>query len=283
MASLDAFECYDHLLFEPLAEYGWDAEEVPWRNDSIDWNSYEAVIIRSPWDYQDDPKHFIRVLETIERSTARLENSLDVVRWNLNKGYLQEMQQKGIPIVETQWEDSLSDEIVEELHALFDQDEFIIKPLVSANADHTYRLDAESVAQKKETLLRVFNKRPLMIQPFMENIITEGEFSLFYFAGNYSHAILKTPKKGDFRVQEEHGGHLKSVQPESSLKSLGDRTMQMLPETPLYARADYVRTTENKFALMELELIEPSLYFNMDPESPRRFAKAFNKWMQIRR
>lgn len=280
MASLDAFECYDHLLFEPLAAWDWHTEEIPWRKENIDWNRFDAVIIRSPWDYQDDPEHFMRVLKTIDQSTAHLENSLNIVQWNLDKRYLQEMQQKGIPVVQTVWKDQLMASEIEPFFEYLQSDELIIKPVISANADHTYRISTEFDTKIAEKIGRVFADRPLMVQPLMENIVSEGEFSLFYFAGNYSHAILKTPQQGDFRVQEEHGGRLKSVTPEQQLRDLGRRTMQLLPETPLYARADYVRTSSQNFVLMELELIEPSLYFNMDPNSPKRFAKQFDRWMQ---
>lgn len=280
MASLDAFECYDHLLFEPLADRGWQTEEIPWRNEETDWNRFDAVIIRSPWDYQDDPDSFIRVLETIDQSSAHLENSLNIIRWNLDKRYLREMDQKGIPVVQTLWKKQLTASEIDPLFQEFQTDELIIKPVISANADHTYRITRNFNDQIAEKLSRIFANRPLMVQPFKANIVSEGEFSLFYFAGKYSHAILKTPQKGDFRVQEEHGGRLKRVTPEHSLRALGRKTMQSLPETPLYARADYVRTSGHNFALMELELIEPSLYFNMDPDSPDRFAEQFDHWMQ---
>ena len=122
--------------------------------------------------------------------------------------------------------------------------------------------------------------REIIIQPFMNNIVEEGEFSLFYFGGRYSHTILKTPRKNDFRVQEEHGGIITSVIPEPKLRSTADLVHSVINPVPLYARADFVRTERNTFALMELELIEPSLYFRMDPESPGRFAKAFEERMK---
>jgi hypothetical protein len=117
----------------------------------------------------------------------------------------------------------------------------------------------------------------------MSSVIDEGEFSLFYFDGKYSHAILKTPKADDFRVQEEHGGRLKAIVPEKSLFAEADNTLaaitKLTGEMPLYARVDFVRFCNEingeEFALMEAELIEPSLYFNMDDNSAQRFANAF--------
>ncbi|MDX1440598.1 MAG: hypothetical protein R3284_11920, partial [Rubricoccaceae bacterium] len=123
-----------------------------------------------------------------------------------------------------------------------------------------------------------FAERAYMVQPFMQNVVDEGEFSLFYFNNVYSHTILKTPKTGDFRVQEEHGGIIQSVDTEPELLKAGDHAIASLPNL-LYARADFVREG-SKFLLMELELIEPALYFRMDPASPMRFARAFDERMR---
>ena len=124
-----------------------------------------------------------------------------------------------------------------------------------------------------------FVGREMLAQPFVDAIVDEGEFSLFYFDGSLSHTILKTPQTDDFRVQEEHGGIITAVTPEEKLVQCGAQVMEALGETPLYARPDFVRTPEGGFALMELELIEPALYFRMDEGSPMRFASAFVRRM----
>jgi glutathione synthase/RimK-type ligase-like ATP-grasp enzyme len=280
MADLEAFECYDHLLYQPLADRGWEVFEVPWQSTSVNWDRFDAVVIRSPWDYQDYPAPFMQVLETIHQSSARLENSLAIVKWNLDKRYLREIRQKGIEIVPTHWQDRLQPAEIPSLFDARDTNELIIKPVISAGADHTYRVGRNIDSKLQDKIESVFANRPLMIQPFMDSIVSEGEYSLFYFAGQYSHAILKVPAKDDFRVQEEHGGSLEAVQATYELRSAGDRTMRALPELPLYARIDFVRTSGGDLALIEIELIEPSLYFNMDPESPQRFAREFDEWMR---
>lgn len=280
MDDLKAFECYDHLLFHPLAKLGWKAEEVSWRDKQVDWNQFEAVIIRSPWDYQEDPKAFIDVLKKIENSTARLENKLDLVTWNIDKSYLRDLWEKGIEIVPTIWETSFDEKKLESYFRELQNTEIIIKPTISANADDTFRINHPVSVSYIGRLRNTFESRPFMIQPFMDNIIREGEFSLFFFGDTYSHTILKTPKNNDFRVQEEHGGRLKKVEPGEQLLNTARELLEYIQPRPLYSRMDYVRTPRNTFALMELELIEPSLYFNMDPESPRRFANVFNQWME---
>lgn len=274
MDSLQDFECYDSLVIEPLKKLGWNSREVSWREQQVDWNEFDAVIIRSPWDYQDHSEAFLKVLSKIDQSNARLLNGLDLVKWNISKNYLKQLEEYGVLIVPTLWGTSYTDEFL--LHAFeqFATEKLIIKPCISANADDTYRLNKNDGQLNQLQLETRFNNRQFMLQPFMSAIIDEGEFSLFYFNGEYSHAILKKPKINDFRVQEEHGGQLISITPEKSLLSTAALVLQKIPFPTLYARLDFVRHHQ-QFALMEAELIEPSLYFNMDSGSPERFANAF--------
>lgn len=274
MDSLEDFFSYDTMLFEPLEKVGWLAEEVSWRKPDVDWNIYDVVVIRTTWDYQADVQEFMACLQRIETSSAVLQNSLRIVEWNVSKNYLKDLQSQGINIVPTLWFDSFKLKEIQQGFVYFDTPELVIKPLVSANADHTYRLTPENILQQADELKGIFNNREFMLQPFLTGIVEEGEYSLFYFSGHYSHSILKQPESGDFRVQEEHGGQLKSVNPCEEMLTTARHCLAALPEDVLYARIDLVRH-KNEFAVIEIELIEPSLYFNMDPDSPQRFVDAF--------
>ncbi len=273
--NLENFFTYDKLLFEPMKKIGWMAEEISWKNEEVNWNDYNSVIVRSTWDYQNDSEKFLNVLEKINNSSAYLENNLDLMRWNMNKNYLYDLENKGIRIVETIWEKSFNPNTAFQYFDKLKSDEIIIKPNISANADNTFRLTREKLIEKLHDLEKIFADREFMVQPFMQNIVDEGEYSLFFFNGEFSHCVLKKPKEKDFRVQEEHGGKFKSVVPSEQQKTIGKNIIDKLAVLPLYGRTDLVRTVDNDFALMELELIEPSLYFNMDSESPTRFANAF--------
>ncbi|HSR53210.1 MAG TPA: hypothetical protein VLV83_20490, partial [Acidobacteriota bacterium] len=258
---------------------GWQVESVPWRTRGVPWDEFEAVVIRSPWDYQDDPEAFLDVLAEIERSQAELFNSLDLIRWNLSKTYLRDLEGRGVATVPTLWQDGLQSG---DLDRIFDQvgaDEIVLKPLISANADGAFRLNRQTPAERIAQAQAYYSRRPFLAQPFLRSVVDEGEFSLFYFNGEYSHCILKTPKPRDFRVQEEHGGDIRAAQPEQSLLSSAQQVLDALQSPPLYARADLVRCNADDntpFRLMELELIEPSLYLRMDPDAPARFAQALN-------
>jgi glutathione synthase/RimK-type ligase-like ATP-grasp enzyme len=274
---LSGYVTDDDLAIEPLRELGWDVETVSWRQTRAKWNEYAAVIIRTTWDYQKNLPTFLRVLREIDSNT-RLANSLSVATWNADKIYLRKLEERGANIVPTIWRDHGLEKT--DIAKWFDQlqtDEIVIKPNVSANAENTFRLHRNTAITPE--LIEVFANRSYMVQPFMRGIVEEGEFSLFYFGGEYSHAILKTPKTSDFRVQEEHGGVIQPVQPTARLLTAGEKILQFVKPTPLYARADFVRDENDNFALIELELIEPSLYFRKDEHAPRRFANAINNWL----
>lgn len=280
MDNLEAFDCYDHLLYKPFRQFGWSVEEVSWRTKQVNWDQYEAVIIRSPWDYQKDATAFLQVLQDIQESSAVLENKLDLVEWNIKKTYLRDLEKRGIEIVPTIWGSALFPDDIGHFFKELGSSQIVIKPTISAGADNTFWLKETTGEQDWDRIAHIFKNRNFMVQPFMANIVEEGEFSLFFFGENYSHTILKTPKADDFRVQEEHGGTLANVDPEQELLDSAKQLLATLDPLPLYTRVDYVRTSGNSYALMELELIEPSLYFNMDPDSPQRFAQVFNEWMK---
>ena len=276
MDSLENYVSDDELAIAPLNELGWQVETISWRDKTVDWNDFECVIIRTTWDYQKSPNEFLEVLREIDASKARLENPLKIVEWNLSKLYLRELEAEKIKIVPTIWDEKTADEMsFQRWLAHFKTDEIIIKPIISATAEFTYRL-----RDFLPELTEVFANKAFMVQPFMPKVISEGEFSLFYFGGIYSHTILKTPKPKDFRVQEEHGGIITQVTPSEKLLETGREVFDFIKPLPLYARVDFVRDETDNFCLMELELIEPALYLRMDKDAPKRFAQIFNNWVK---
>ncbi|MFL6514479.1 MAG: RimK family alpha-L-glutamate ligase [Chthoniobacterales bacterium] len=265
----------DELAYPPLHRLGWQVDAIPWQRQNVEWRNYEAVVIRSTWDYPTDPDTFLAVLAEIERSGTLLLNSLELVRWNICKTYLRDLAGRGVPVVPTIWRERLEPN---ELGALIDAvgtEQVVIKPVVGANAAGTFRLHRNAAHSSDVEVSAYYADRALMAQPFLSSVTTEGEFSLFYFNGQHSHTILKTPKSEDFRVQEEHGGSMRSIQPDAALRQAGELALKAAGETPLYARADFMRRNhDDAFLLVELELIEPSLYLRMDPEAAERFANA---------
>ena len=275
MDDLSGYVADDDLAIPALADLGWRVDTVSWRDTNTDWNAFAAVIIRTTWDYQKEPERFLSVLEQIDNSAARLENPLETIRWNLSKVYLRDMERRGCPIVPTIWDAAYTAEDFATWRDELSADELIIKPVVSATAEHTYRLREYDTG-----LESVFKTREFMVQPFMPAIITSGEFSLFYFGGEFSHAINKSPRTNDFRVQEEHGGIITAVDPSPSMRRAADNAVKAIGQELLYARVDLVSDANGNFLLMELELIEPALYFRMDERSTMFFAEQFDRRMQ---
>jgi hypothetical protein len=278
MESLDSFissAADDELAYAPLRSLGWEVEAVPWRRPAMDWGEFDAVVIRSTWDYHNAPEEFVAVLEQIGRSGVHLENTLDLVRWNLNKTYLRDLERRGVPIVPTLWGSDLGPVDERAILGRLGTEAVVLKPVVGAGASHTYRLTRGSPAWSAAAA--AFVHRGYLAQPFLPSVVTEGEYSLFFFGGELSHTVLKTPCSQDFRVQEEHGGFTRAVAASDRLMAAGRRVMAATGQVPLFARVDLVRLGRDGFRLMELELIEPSLYFRMDPGAAGRFALALDK------
>jgi glutathione synthase/RimK-type ligase-like ATP-grasp enzyme len=267
----------DERAVQPLADIGWEVFTLSWRQQDIPWESFDAVVIRSTWDYWHDVSAFFDKLEDISRR-SRLANPIELVRWNLEKTYLRDLQSSGISIVPTMWVRHVSAGDFATIAGHLAADELVIKPVVGANGDDAFRLSPADPASRLEGIASRFSGRDAMVQPFVTRILDEGEFSLFFFGGEFSHAVRKVPAAGEFRSQEERGAEILRLEPDAGLVEAGRRAVAALPSLPLYARADLVRGSSDDCLLMELELIEPSLYLRMDPSAPRRFALALDRW-----
>lgn len=272
MHSLEGFECDDELTLEPLRHRGVEVALIPWR-EPTDWRQFDAVIVRSPWDYQSRFAEFLKVLRDIDRRGTPLWNPLPLLEWNLHKSYLLELQSRGVPIVPTIRGESLTVERLRSLPEELGAEEIVIKPIVGAGAQRTHRLYFPWTGEAEDAAVADHVDSEYLAQPFLPAIAEEGEYSLIYFQGELSHAILKTPKPGDFRSQEEFGSRLIEITPDAQLRSCGDRVIAALSVRPLYGRVDLVRHDEG-FALMEVELVEPALYLRKSPGASERFADA---------
>jgi len=267
----------DEHAIEPLAELGWKVSTVSWRQEEIPWKAFDAVVIRSTWDYWNDVPAFLRALKEIDRQT-RLANPLKIVRWNLHKTYLADLEKRGVGIVPTLWPERVQPGSFAACSEQLQSDALVIKPVVGANGDRAFRVSAADEPGRLQEISRCFADRRALVQRFMPHILDEGEYSLFYFNGEFSHAILKVPAASEFRSQEERGAEVHSVIPEKRLLHRGRLALGAIATVPLYARIDFVRDETGDFVIMELELIEPSMYLRTDPGAPMRFARAIDGW-----
>jgi glutathione synthase/RimK-type ligase-like ATP-grasp enzyme len=270
----------DALAIAELERRSLQVDEVPWRRAGIDWRVYAGVIVRTTWDYQHDLAGFFARLDEIEAAGVPLANPAPLVRWNARKTYLADLSARGVPTVPTRWGRGLSAADLRGLPELIGADDIVNKPVVGANADDAYRVTRDASDELLAAVAARYLDRDWMAQPFLSAILGEGERSTFHFAGRLSHAIVKRPKPGDFRVQEEHGGLIEPWSPDDDALRVADAVLAALGQPPLQARVDLVRLDDGSLALMELELIEPSLYFRMHEDAPRSFARAVEDWLR---
>jgi glutathione synthase/RimK-type ligase-like ATP-grasp enzyme len=267
----------DEHAIEPMAGLGWQVSTLSWRQVAEPWGGFDAVIIRSTWDYWHDVPAFLEVLAQINRQT-RLANPLSLVHWNLSKTYLRDLEGKGVGVVHTLWLDGLQGRPPAACAKRLATDQMVVKPVIGANGQDAFRFCRDEDPARWEEISACFRGRACMVQPFMANVLSEGEYSLFFFAGAFSHAILKVPLAGEFRSQEERGAEILAVTPETLLLQRAQRALAVVSPPPLYARIDLVRNSAGDFEALELELIEPSLYLRTDPWAPERFAQAIDRW-----
>jgi len=267
------------LSFPNFDALGWQVQAVDWRSSSVNWDQFNAVYIGVPWDYPEEPDRFMQLLELIDRSSAVLVNDLSLVRWTLAKTYLRDLEKGGVAIVPSLWLDEMDANIISNAFRHFDVDKIILKPVVSTNATDTYLLSQNRFAECEAELTENFRQRPLLVQPFIERIIRDGEYSLFFFDNAYSHAIQKIPQQGDFRVQEEYGAQIASIDANEELQAAASRALALADPSPAYARIDFVQDDADNYLLMELELIEPSMYLRTNAFAPERFARAIDQYV----
>lgn len=264
----------DNLLAQALHQRGVPFQIINW-NEALPPAEITHLLIRSPWDYYLQPQKFLSYLDTCEDSGIRVLNDATIVRWNHTKQYLEELAQKGLNVVDSLFVKSdQSAQQVKELLLKSDWPEVVIKPTISGSSYLTFKTRADSpefLVQARKILAH----GDLMAQPFLPSIQDSGEVSMLYFYSDrpeYSHSVLKVPKSGDFRVQNDFGGKSIHYSPSPALRELAEKIILSLPAGWLYLRIDLV-DCKNKPLISEIELIEPALYFQQFPKSAIRLAE----------
>ena len=263
----------DRLLVDELLRRGVDTRAVLWDDPSVSWATFDSVVIRSCWDYQLRTGPFLAWVASLEEAGVPLWNPAGLVRWNHHKGYLQDLERSGVAIVPTVFLERGARASFAELLTERGWTEAVIKPAVSASANRTSRVSIESAAPAQEALDALLADGDVLVQRFLPEIASLGEWGLIFFGGTFSHALLKRPASGDFRVQTELGGSAVRQDPPPGILAQAQEVARRIPEPWLYARIDGV-DLGGVFTLMELELIEPFLFLADEPLAPVRLADA---------
>lgn len=263
----------DALLIPELKRLGAGTTVVPWSDPGMDWSRCSAVVVRSTWDYHLDPGRFLDWTLGLERLGVPAINSAPLLRWNARKDYLRTLEAAGVRVVPTRWIAPQERQTLRSVLESAGWDQAVVKPVISASAHETWRTDLGSSGAHEARFRRLVAGGDVMVQPFLNEIETAGEWSLVFLGDGFSHAVVKRPKTGDFRVQKQFGGSRELVQPDDRLLTAARGILVHTPGPAIYARIDGC-VVDGHFLLMELELIEPELFLGMAEGRAARFAEA---------
>ena len=278
-SNLPDWEVDDRSLITALEKLNIECFRPAWDDEDFDWSSCDLILPRTTWDYQERIADFLPWLERVA-GESRLLNPLPLIRWNLDKRYLRDIERSGlISLPESIWLDMQpGDAPLPPLRSLCAERGWrraFLKPVIGATAWGTLPFDAlseDGLSAAEEHLREWLPRRGMILQRYHEQVEAEGEFSLIFFEGRFSHGVQKIPRPGDYRVQDDHGATDHPWEPPGDWVTRCAELLEHLTPQPLYARCDFLRGTSGEPLLIELELIEPSLFFRHDSAAAGRFA-----------
>lgn len=272
----------DRIAAEALRADGGIVVPVVWDDALVDWGEFSAIIIRSTWDYHLQPHLFRLWVDRLAQEGIPVWNPIKILRWNIDKRYLLDLETNGIPIPRTRFLDGKESFDLSSLKSFMGTDEVVVKPVVSASSWNTWRCSlGDFSGEVRRRLDDLLDGTDVMIQEFMPEIATEGEWSLIFFGERFSHAVRKYPREGDFRVQDELGGRycLEPNPPPALVRQASD-VLGTIEHPLLYARVDGI-VRSGKLVVMELELLEPSLFFDVVPAAAKGFCGRMVEVMSV--
>lgn len=269
----------DRLLGEALRRRGLSSMRVDWARRDVDWSRFRCVVFRTTWNYFKRFPEFTAWLARVERVT-RVINAPSIVRWNWDKHYFTDLEAVGIPVVPSRFLERGETRRIGEILEETGWADAIVKPCVSGGAYHTYRVHAGNAAEVDAAVRGLLDDGALLLQPFQDDIVATGEDTLMVLDGRYTHAVRKKVKTGDFRVQDDFGGTVHALEPTPEQRELAERAMAACESraagrpAPAYGRVDMVRGNDGRYAVMELELLEPELWLRYHPPAAEPMAEA---------
>lgn len=263
----------DRLVQEALERQGLRVHRTNWDHPDFDWSSTDFILFRTCWDYSSRFLEFSKWLERVKKQ-SNLINSASQIEWNINKHYLEDLMDRGILVPPTKIITPKNKTSLKEWQEELEWDEMVLKPVVSAGGRHTYRIPKAKIDDYESIFRTLIEQEAMLLQPFLQQIITKGELALMLIDGKVSHAVLKRAKAGDFRVQDDFGGSVEDYQANAEEIAFAEKVIAACPEKPVYARVDLVWDNDDRIALSEIELIEPEMWFRKNPAAADDLAKA---------
>jgi len=259
----DFFERDEEMgkLVPAFAAQGFSLELIPWREAARRATEFDAMLPLFVWDYfEGNDVAFMQEMAKAATQT-HLFNNLEVLKWNANKTYLDEMEHSGAPVIETLSLERVTEAGIARAFEVFKTDTIVIKPQIGGGAWRQVLYRQGDAFPDKDAL----PPAGAMVQPFLPSVVTEGEYSFLFFGGQFSHGLNKRPKDGDYRIQSIYGGRETAYSPTREERDTARQILDALDFIPLYARVDLLRGRDGTLKLIELEMIEPYLYLSFSP------------------
>ncbi len=262
----------DELVINALEGKDLSVIKKDWNDPNFNWNNTRSVLFRSTWDYFDNFEQFKKWFDKT-RNKCLMINSSETIEWNLDKHYLLDLQKHQIPIPNSEFIKRGSSVDLSLLMQEKNWNEIVVKPTISGAAKNTYRLKKEDINQFDSTWKKLIYQEDFIVQEFQNNVIKKGEVAMMVIGGKYTHAVLKKAKEGDFRVQDDFGGSIAKYSPSEKMVKLAEKCTGILSAIPSYARVDIIWDNSGDLAVSELELIEPELWFRLNPNAAQKLAE----------
>ena len=262
----------DELVINALKEKNLSVVKKDWNDSIFDWETTRSILFRSTWDYFDKFELFKKWFNKTKNKCLMI-NSTETIEWNIDKHYLLDLQEHQIPIPNSEFIKRGSSIDLLLLMQKKNWNEIVVKPTISGAAKNTYRLKEEEIIQFGPTWEKLIYKEDFIVQEFQNNVITEGEVAMIVIGGKFTHAVLKKAKEGDFRVQDDFGGSIAIYNPSEEMVKLAEKCTRILTPIPSYARVDIIWDNLMELAVSELELIEPELWFRLNPNAAQKLAQ----------
>ncbi|HEU4551642.1 MAG TPA: hypothetical protein VFS25_02365 [Chitinophaga sp.] len=275
---IDTLEDEEGLLLKYLTGKGLPLERVVWTDAAVHWDSYDLLLIKSPWDYHEKIEQFYQWLQRMEAMGIPMLNPQEIIKWNSDKHYLKEMLNAGYSVIPSAIIENGAPARLTPFFQTFNTGQLIVKPCISGGARDTYTVTPGNVQEVEALLNNLLQKEAFIVQPFVQEIETTGEWSFIFFNGHFSHCVMKRPRSGDFRVQAMYGGTTHSVAPDPLFLQSATAFVQRFAKGCLYARVDGV-AINGVFTLMELELIEPFLFLGEVPNGYEAYYRALMQYL----
>ena len=266
----------DAILQHALENEGLTTKRVAWDDADFNWETTQFILFRAIWDYFERFTEFEQWLNSVKEKTTLL-NAAEIIYWNIDKHYLKDLNDKGIHVAPTRFIEKNETITLQELFEETGWKTAVLKPCISGAGMDTYKLGVNDINGFEAKFKALINEKTMMLQPFLKNIQEKGEISLMVMDGQFTHAILKKARPGEFRVQDDHGGTVHHYTPTKEEILFAEKAVAACEHFPVYARVDIIEDNDQKLSIAELELVEPELWFRFNKNAATVLAKGIKK------